>query len=151
MPSESMNYNQTVNKCLSQIRFDQYPDGSRCTKEQQMLRTYIAVSPSYLMLDSSNPETTGAGIEEWAAGMNNVLDVLVELHSSSQLECETVQALCEALSESWGNSFGITKGTEAAQQQIKGLVARLRGLMDDPDSTSSVMHFNGNKIDLDFM
>jgi hypothetical protein len=146
-----MNYNQTVNKCLSQIRFDEYPDGSRCTNEQEILRTYIAIAPSYLMLDSSNPETMGAGIDEWATGMNNILDILVVLHSSSRLECETVQALSEALSESWDNSFSITKGEEAAQQQIKGLVARLRGLMDEPDSTSSVMHFNGNKIGLDFM
>lgn len=147
-----MNYNQTVNKYLSQIRFHEYPDGSRCTNQQEILRTYIAMAPSFFMLDSSNPEKTGAGIDEWATGMNNVLDILVALHASSQLEYETVQALIEALSESWSNSFSITKGTEVAQQQIKGLVARLRGLMDDPsDSTSSIMHFDGNEIDLDFM
>ena len=148
MLSESMNYNQTVNKCLSQIRFhEDNPDG--CTNAQEILRTYIVVAPSFLMLDSSNPETADTGIDEWATGMNNVLDILVALHSSSQLEYETVHALSSALSESWGNTF--SKEMEAAQQHIKGLLARLRGLMDDPDSTSSVMHFDGNEIDLDFM
>jgi hypothetical protein len=148
MFSESMNYNQTVNKCLSQIRFhEDNPDGNA----QEVLRTYIVVAPSFLMLDSSNTETTDAGIDEWATGMNNVLDILVALHSSSQLEYETVQTLTKSLSESWGNTFHITNGTEAAQQQIKRLLARLRGLMDDPDSTSSVMHFDGKEIDLDFM
>jgi hypothetical protein len=102
MLSESMNYNQTVNKCLSQIQFhEDNPDG--CTNAQEILRTYIVVAPSFLMLDSSNPETTDAGIDEWAMGMNSVVDILVALHS------------------------------------------RLRGLMDDPNSTSSVMHFDGTK------
>lgn len=138
-----MNYNLTVNKCLSQIN---YEDPIACNEQ---LRTYTALAPSFLILDSSHPESTGDGIDEWATGLNSIFDILVALHDASQLEYATVQAASRALGECWANSDTIPC-SEAAQRHIKELGARLRELMDEPDSTSSTAHYNGREVDMDF-
>ncbi|PVF94768.1 hypothetical protein CPB86DRAFT_629435 [Serendipita vermifera] len=140
-----MNYNLVVLKWISQLKhpYDQ---------SQDLIRTYIAYAPSYLVIDASvaKDPKDDTGITQWALGLDRIMDVLATLHAGSQLELETVLTLTKALSESWSNTHGINN-TESAQEKIMGIVARLRKLLDEPDSAIATCTFKSHPIALDFL
>lgn len=136
-----MDFEATVNKFLSQLQ-----DGEEATA-QDKIRTYIKLAPSFLILDTSLQSGTDNSIEAWARGFDRILDVVVDLHVTSRLAYETVEAIARAAEESWDNSLTLNKDTDLAQEKIKGIAERLRGLFDLSGSST----YQGRTIALDLM
>lgn len=134
-----MNYDQTVEKCLSQLKLD----GS--TSEQETLRTYIALAPSFLAFDS-NTTSPEDGIGSWSTGFGKLANALILMHSISRLEYETINAAFRVAEECY-NTSDATNNPELVQEKIGALVQRLKEVTDDP--AASTLTFNGKKIDFD--
>ncbi|KAG8833848.1 hypothetical protein FRC17_009965 [Serendipita sp. 399] len=140
--ASSMDYNLFVLKFLASL--------NGCFNENQpMLRTYIQLAPSYMIIDGSRKEDPEAGIAQWALGLDRIMDVLAALYPAGQLEYATVLAVRDALAECWSHTLSAHQAAQSAQDQIKTTAARLRKLTDDPDASS--LTFRNQTIDFGFL
>lgn len=95
--------------------------------DQRLLRMYLAMTPSYLVMDSSmNSE---GGRASWRTGFLRLIDVLVALHNRGELELETVNDASKACSECWSVS-GSWRGLEECKETIREVAAKLKTLLD---------------------
>ncbi|KAJ7228669.1 hypothetical protein GGX14DRAFT_414188 [Mycena pura] len=70
---------------------------SESTLDQEVLRTALALSSSYLVTDTSTNPDPNAGSRTWFVGLNQLVDLLVALHAREELEIETLNAASKAL------------------------------------------------------
>jgi hypothetical protein len=137
-----MDYNLSVLKWFSQLDV-------ALEESQEDLRTYIAASSSFLVLDSTHKTDPENGLAQWVLGMNRIMDMVTAIHKPL-LEYETVAGLSRALSECWTASFTLdTPGKKYIQDNITVIVGRLRKVVDDPDSATPT--FKNQQISLDFV
>jgi hypothetical protein len=137
-----MDYNQFVLKWFSQL-------DAALAESQEDLRTYIAASCSFLVLDSANKKSPEDGLSPWVLGMNRIMDMITSIHNPL-LEYETVEGLSRALSECWTASHTLdTSGEQYIQENITAITGRLRRLLDPTDSTTPT--FKNQPISLNFV
>ncbi|KIM25186.1 hypothetical protein M408DRAFT_221200 [Serendipita vermifera MAFF 305830] len=137
-----MDYNLFVLKWWSQL-------DTPIDQSQETLRAYISASASFLILDSTHKVSPETGLAQWVLGFNRIMDLVASIHATS-LEYETVACISRALSECWCTSDTLdTAGKEYTQDHIKIITARLRKLLDDPDSPNPT--FKNQRIHLNFM
>ncbi|KAH8118296.1 hypothetical protein DFH11DRAFT_661869 [Phellopilus nigrolimitatus] len=95
--------------------------------DQRLLRMYLSMAPSYLVMDSSmNAE---GGLASWRTGFHRLVDVLVALHKRGDLELETVNEASKACSECWCVS-GCWRGLEDCKETIREIAGKLKTLLD---------------------
>jgi len=73
-----------------------------------------------------NPER---GLSTWNMGFNNLVDVLIALHTLGELELETVNEASKACSECWMIA-GSWRGLDEARMLVRGVASKLRTLLD---------------------
>jgi hypothetical protein len=96
--------------------------------DQTMLRNLLMLTPAYLIVDSTI--SSEGALERWASGFNHLVDVLLALHTTEQLETATVNEASKACSECWsvsGSYRGITADT---REVVRGIGARLKTILD---------------------
>ncbi|KAF8463764.1 hypothetical protein JB92DRAFT_2775699 [Gautieria morchelliformis] len=96
--------------------------------DQTMLRNLLMLTPAYLIVD--NTIRSEGGIERWAAGFNRLVDVLLALHTTEQLETATVNEASKACSECWSVSGSYRELTADAREVVRGIGARLKTILD---------------------
>ncbi|KAF8655272.1 hypothetical protein AX16_003172 [Volvariella volvacea WC 439] len=102
--------------------------GSRAI-DQSMLQQCLGLSSSYLMTDMTmNPSS---GMETWAVGFNRLVDIVVALHVTNQLDLETFNAATKACSECW-TVAGSWRGFDSCKEVIRSVASKLKKLLD-PD------------------
>jgi hypothetical protein len=137
-----MDYNVFVLKWFSQL-------DATLDESQEGLRTYIAASCSFLVLDSAHKKPPDNGLAQWTLGMSRIMDMVAAIHNPL-LEYETVAGLSRALSECWTASFTLgTPGNKYIQDNITAIAERLRKVLDDPDSATPT--FKNQQISLNFV
>ncbi|KZT05521.1 uncharacterized protein LAESUDRAFT_217445 [Laetiporus sulphureus 93-53] len=100
--------------------------------DQRVLRRCLGLSSSYLVTDTTmNPER---GLLSWRSGFSQLIDVLVALHARGELELETVNEASKACSECW-TVAGAWREMEGGRESVKGVAARLKGLLDENGKT----------------
>lgn len=72
---------------------------------------------------------TERGLATWHIGFNRLIDVLVALHTRGELELDTVNDASKACSECW-TVAGSWREMEGARESVRGVAARLKGLLD---------------------
>ncbi|KAJ6599045.1 hypothetical protein DFH09DRAFT_22326 [Mycena vulgaris] len=100
------------------------------TLDQEVLRTALALSSSYLVTDTSTNADPHAGSNTWFIGLNQLVDLLVALHAREELEIETVNAASKACSECW-TAAGTWRGLEECRDGVRKLGAKLKNILDD--------------------
>ncbi|KAJ7700116.1 hypothetical protein B0H17DRAFT_1048658 [Mycena rosella] len=121
------------------------------TLDQEILRTALALSSSYLVADTSTNADPHAGSTTWFVGLNQLVDLLVVLHAREELEIETVNAaskvrhpsfllkfLCgtsvnqpsQACSECW-MAAGTWRGLEECRDGVRKVGAKLKNILDE--------------------
>ncbi|EJD01164.1 uncharacterized protein FOMMEDRAFT_21608 [Fomitiporia mediterranea MF3/22] len=106
--------------------------------DQRLLRMYLTMTPSYLVMDTSmNSE---GGKTSWRTGFMRLVEVLVALHKRGELELETVNEASKACSECWSIS-GSWRGLEECKETIREVAAKLKTLLDPNGRT-----FQGQQI-----
>ncbi|KAG8983603.1 hypothetical protein FRB90_005876 [Tulasnella sp. 427] len=118
------NYNETALKVLSNMTQN---GGSIVQKD---IRQLIALSPSYLIVDSTVHQTDG--VSQWALGLNRICETL---HRKGELELETLNEMSRACAEAWSITSS-WRGMEKGKTVIGDLSARLRENVLDPDGLS---------------
>ncbi|TDL29496.1 hypothetical protein BD410DRAFT_779906 [Rickenella mellea] len=106
--------------------------------DQRLLRYYLSLASSYLVLDSST--NSEGGIESWSQGLNRLVDVLVALHRRDELELETVSEASKACSECWSVA-GSWRGLDECRDNIRNIAGKLKTLLDANGRT-----FKGQKV-----
>ncbi|KAJ7180111.1 hypothetical protein C8R43DRAFT_971769 [Mycena crocata] len=122
------------------------------TLDQEVLRTALSLSSSYLVTDTSTNPDPLTGSDTWFMGLNQLVDLLVVLHARKELELETVNAaskvcfqfsvifwqLCEsdlqACSECW-TVAGTWRGLEECREGVRKVGAKLKRLLDENGMT----------------
>ncbi|PCH41009.1 hypothetical protein WOLCODRAFT_137130 [Wolfiporia cocos MD-104 SS10] len=100
--------------------------------DQRVLRQCLGLSSSYLVTDTTmNPE---GGLTTWHTGFSRLIDLVVALHSRGELEVETVNEASKACSECW-TVAGMWREMEYGRESVKGVAARLKGLLDENGKT----------------
>ncbi|KZT39597.1 hypothetical protein SISSUDRAFT_1113579 [Sistotremastrum suecicum HHB10207 ss-3] len=119
--------------------------------DQQLLRHFLALSPSYLLLDTTtNPSTMAAhqlaneppnqehipsipGIDTWDKGFNFLVDILLALHTRNELELETLNTASKACSECWTVASSWPGGGvgDASRARVRIVAGKLRSLLDE--------------------
>ncbi|KAH9938139.1 uncharacterized protein B0H18DRAFT_965774 [Fomitopsis serialis] len=100
--------------------------------DQRVLRKCLGLASSHLITDTTmNPEH---GLSSWHTGFQHLIDVLVALHNRGELELETVNAASKACSECW-TVAGSWREMDAGRESVRGVAARLKGLLDDNGKT----------------
>lgn len=84
--------------------------------DQRILRMYLSLAPSYLVLDTTM--NTEGGITSWNLGFNRLVDVMVALHKRGELDLETVNDASRACSECWSVS-GSWRGLDRCRDMIR--------------------------------
>jgi hypothetical protein len=92
-PGRGLDYHQTIVKLLLRME-------SSGRIDQSLLRVFIGLAPSYLLLDC----TTQGGTAKWSLGFHRVVDVMIALHERGELEFDTVNEASKACSEVWSIS-----------------------------------------------
>jgi len=128
-----MDYNLTVAKMLTRMRQNPAID-------QSMLRSFIALSPSYLVLDSTTYEQQIYGILQWSQGFHRLVDILITLHARGELELETLNTTSRACSECWSVTAS-WNGLEEGKEGVRSVAARLKTILD-----SDGMHYRGRRV-----
>lgn len=106
--------------------------------DQRILRVYLTLAPSYLVMDTSmNAET---GIASWKTGLHQLVNILIALHKRGELELETVNVASKACSECWSIS-GSWHGLEECKETIREIAGKLKTLLDPNGRT-----FQGHPI-----
>lgn len=107
--------------------------------DQELLRMYLSLAPSYLVLDSSM--NTEGGIASWNTGFQRLVDVLIALHRRNELELSTVNEASRACSECWSIS-GSWRGLDECRDCIREIAGKLKTkLLDDNGRT-----YKGNQV-----
>ena len=100
--------------------------------DQRALRQCLALASSYLITDTTmNPDH---GHSNWSTGFSRLIDVLVVLHKRGELELDTFNAASRACSECW-TVAGSWREMDAGRESVRGVAARLRGLLDENGKT----------------
>ncbi|KAL5530148.1 hypothetical protein ACEPAF_6405 [Sanghuangporus sanghuang] len=106
--------------------------------DQRLLRMYLTMTPSYLVMDTSmNSE---GGLASWRTGFIRLVDILTALHKRGELELETVNEASRACSECWGIS-GSWRGLDECKETIREVAGKLKTLLDANGRT-----FQGQQI-----
>ncbi|KAJ7129646.1 hypothetical protein C8R44DRAFT_700591 [Mycena epipterygia] len=108
--------------------------GTSSTLDQEVLRTALALSSSYLVTDTSTNPDPHAGSTTWFVGLNQLVDLLVALHAREELELETVNAASNGRPECW-TVAGTWKEMEPCRESVRKVGAKLRGLLDEGGHT----------------
>jgi hypothetical protein len=99
--------------------------------DQRVLRQCLGLSSSYLVTDTSMDIENG--LTTWSSGFNRLVDVLVALHRTGELQIETVSEASKACSECW--SVGGWRGLENSREAVRGIAAKLKTLLDENGRT----------------
>ncbi|KAL0950035.1 hypothetical protein HGRIS_010043 [Hohenbuehelia grisea] len=100
--------------------------------DQATLRYCIGLSSTYLMSDTvMNPE---GGLATWFTGFNQLVELIIALHSREELELETMNAASKACSECWTVGGG-WRGLEDSREYVRKMAAKLKTLLDDGGRT----------------
>lgn len=100
--------------------------------DQKVLRQCLGLSSSYLVTDTTmNPS---GGLTSWHEGFNQLVDVLVALDKTSNLELDTVSAASKACSECWSVA-GTWREYEECRGIIRGIAVRLKNILDENGRT----------------
>jgi len=100
--------------------------------DQRVLRQCLALSSSYLITDSTMHPSRG--LTTWHTGFSRLIDILVALHARGELELDTVNEASKACSECW-TVAGAWREMEGGRESVKGVAARLKGLLDENGKT----------------
>ena len=106
--------------------------------DRAVLEHCLSLSSSFLMTDVTMNPTTG--LASWNAGFNRLVDIMVALHRTGQLELSTVNAASKACSECWSVA-GSWRNMEEVRQCVKSVAAKLQGLLDENGRT-----YGGNRV-----
>ncbi|KIO25024.1 hypothetical protein M407DRAFT_25664 [Tulasnella calospora MUT 4182] len=123
---KGLNFNETALKVLSNMT----QNGGSIV--QADLRKLIALSPSYLIVDSTVHPNAADGVNQWALGLNRLCEVIIALHRKEELELETLNETSRACAEAWSITSS-WRGMERGKAVIGDLSARLREHVLDPD------------------
>jgi len=128
--------------------------------DQRMLRYFLALSPAYLLLDSTTNSTSSfepqqrssrdssprsdsssgspsppplSGIQTWDAGFNRLVDILLALHARGELELETLNVASQACSECWtvASSWPAGGVGEETRVRVRNIASKLRSVLDE--------------------
>jgi len=95
--------------------------------DQRLLRYYIGLASSYLVMDScTNRE---GGIQSWSVGFNRLIDVVAALHSRDELELETVNEASRACSECWSVA-STWQGLDDIKETVRVIAGKLKTILD---------------------
>lgn len=106
--------------------------------DQRLLRMYLTMTPSYLVMDTST--NSEGGLATWRTGFVQLVDVLVALQKRGELELETVNAASKACSECWSIS-GSWRGLDLCKETVREVAGKLKTLLDENGRT-----FQGQQI-----
>lgn len=103
------------------------------TIDQTLLCQCLRLSSSYLITDASmNPER---GTHTWAVGFSRLIDIVIALHSRSELELSTVVAATKACRECWIAAGAFTL-VEDCRGKVREHATKLRNnIMDSGGKT----------------
>ena len=100
--------------------------------DQRMLRMYLSLSATYLVMDSST--NTESGIASWFTGFNRLVEVMIALHKRGELDVETVDAASKACSECWSVA-GSWRGLSQCRERVRDIAEKLKTLLDENGRT----------------
>lgn len=106
--------------------------------DQRLLRMYLSLAPSYLVLDTAM--NTDGGVASWNSGFNRLVDVMVALHKRGELELDTVNEASKACSECWSVS-GSWRGLDESRENVRSIAMKLKTLLDENGRT-----YQGNQV-----
>lgn len=95
--------------------------------DQRLLRHYLSLASSYLVLDSST--NTEGGLSSWKVGFHRLVDVLIALHKRGELELATVNEASKACSECWSVA-GSWRELDECRESIRDIAGKLKTLLD---------------------
>ncbi|KAJ3802739.1 hypothetical protein GGU11DRAFT_813190 [Lentinula aff. detonsa] len=100
--------------------------------DQIQLRKCISLSSSFLLSDTCmDPDH---GVNTWFMGFSRLIDVIVALHSRSELDIETMNVASKACSECWSVA-GAWRGLEECRDGVKKAAGKLKKLLDENGRT----------------
>lgn len=102
------------------------------TINQERLRMYLTLAPSYLLLDNST--NSSGGIASWSLGFRRLVAVLIPLHNLGKLELETVNAASKSCSECWSIASS-WRNMENCRNTIREVAGELKNLLDENGRT----------------
>jgi len=102
--------------------------------DQRILRYFIGLSPSYLLLDVTTgiTNTTTSGIETWNTGFLRLVDLLLALHLRGELELDTLNEASRACSQCWtvASSWPAGGVGDQSREKVRHVAGKLRGILD---------------------
>jgi len=133
-PTVNLDYHDIVLKLVSRMT------RSSNTIDQNLLRFFISLSPSYIIHDATTKSSAGEGIQNWSLGFHRLVDILLALHAQGVLELETVNEASKACSEVWSVT-GCWTECSGGREGVRGVASRLKSILD-PDGQS----YGGRKV-----
>lgn len=128
-----IDYHNTVINTLSSMTH------STGSLDQVVLRRLLMLAPAYLIIDNTIKSEGGLG--RWSAGFHRLVEVLLALDKTNQLEIETMNEASKACSECWSVT-GTYKGLpESGREVVRAIGARLKSILDDDG-----VRYRGQKI-----
>lgn len=100
--------------------------------DQRILRMYLELAPSYLLLDSSM--STEGGIASWNRGFQRLVDVLIAIHKRGELELDTVNEASKACAECWVIAKN-WRGLDECRENVREIAGKLKTLLDENGRT----------------
>jgi len=130
----NLDYHEIVLKLLTRMKH------TSNTIDQNLLRFFISLSPSYIIHDTTTKSNPGEGIQKWSLGFHCLVDILLALHAQGVLELETVNEASKACSEVWSVT-GCWSECHGGRDGVRGVASRLKSILD-PDGQS----YGGRKV-----
>lgn len=90
------------------------------------------MSSSYLLTDTTMDEQNG--LNNWDVGLHRLIDIVVALHATGELEAETYNSAAKACAECWSVA-GSWRNLEPAKDCVRRVAAKLKRLMDENGKT----------------
>ncbi|EJU06402.1 hypothetical protein DACRYDRAFT_19572 [Dacryopinax primogenitus] len=109
------------------------PTEPRETIDQVVLRRWLLLLPTFLLLDTST-HPAPSGLLSWQLGLHSLISLMLALHAQDQLEWDTMNAASRALAECWSISL-CWNGMEAAKGVVQSAGGRLKAVLDKDDPT----------------
>ncbi|KAJ7507834.1 hypothetical protein B0H11DRAFT_145204 [Mycena galericulata] len=106
------------------LKKDEANKSNNSTLDQEVIRTALAMSSSFLITDTSTNPDPHAGYDTWYIGLNRLVDLLVALHAREELDIETINVASKACSECW-TVAGTWRELEQCREGVRKVGAKL--------------------------
>lgn len=130
----STDYGTLVVRVFEHMKGQTAP-GAALSIDQGLLRQCLALSSSHLVADATtSPVSTADGINKWLVGFTRLVDVVVALHNTDELELETINVASKACSECWSVA-GSLRGLEDGRDGVRSVAGKLKRVLDENGKT----------------